>query len=77
MLGEGLIKLYNNKFFFLVLCIGGFRLSVKVIHDFRIPRLILTGAECRERIGIEAKALGGKKAFIVTDEGVKGLGYEE
>lgn len=44
------------------------------ICSFFSPTMILIGFNAVERIGVEAKKLGGSKACIVTDEGVLSAG---
>jgi len=47
------------------------------IISFRSPHLILAGMGSLERLGEEAKALGTKKALMVTDKGVMTSGNGE
>ncbi len=44
------------------------------IYSFHLPRKILFGVEASETVGTEAKALGGKKALLVTDGNMAKLG---
>jgi alcohol dehydrogenase class IV len=44
------------------------------IMSLRTPHLILAGLGAAERLGQEAKALGAKKALLVTDKGVMDAG---
>jgi alcohol dehydrogenase len=47
------------------------------VSAFYSPTMILLGNNAVERIGVEAKKLGGSKACIVTDEGVVKSGLVE
>lgn len=51
-------------------------MNTKII-SFRSPHLILAGMGSLERLGEEAKALGTKKALLVTDKGVVASGIGE
>lgn len=51
-------------------------MNTKII-SFRSPHLILAGMGSLERLGEEAKALGTKKALLVTDKGVMTSGIGE
>ena len=51
-------------------------MNTKII-SFRSPHLILAGVGSLERLGQEAKALGTKKALLVTDKGVVESGIGE
>ncbi len=44
-------------------------MDTKII-SLRTPQLILAGVGASERLGPEAKAIGAKKALVVTDRGV-------
>ncbi|MBS7656743.1 iron-containing alcohol dehydrogenase [Candidatus Bathyarchaeota archaeon] len=44
------------------------------IHSFQLPKKILFGVKSSENVGTEAKALGGKKAFLVTDKNLEKTG---
>jgi alcohol dehydrogenase class IV len=46
-------------------------------HTFFSPKKILFGLNSIRELGVEAKALGGSKALIVTDPGVIGAGIIE
>lgn len=47
------------------------------IHNFRVPRNIIFGLNAAERVGTEAKHLGGAKALIVTDKIIEKIGLVE
>ncbi|MBS7614986.1 iron-containing alcohol dehydrogenase [Candidatus Bathyarchaeota archaeon] len=44
------------------------------IHSFQLPKKILFGVKSSENVGLEAKALGGKTAFLVTDKNLEKTG---
>ena len=44
-------------------------------YEFRLPRAIITGPGCIDRLGEQARALGIRRALIVTDPGVRQLPY--
>jgi len=44
------------------------------VHSFQLPRKILFGVKASEKVGSEAKASGGKRALLVTDENLVGMG---
>ncbi|HJX22942.1 MAG TPA: iron-containing alcohol dehydrogenase [Candidatus Bathyarchaeia archaeon] len=43
-------------------------------HEFWAPRIIVTGAGCASEVGKQAKSLGGSRALLVTDKGVRAIG---
>ena len=45
------------------------------LHPFRMPRTVLTGVGSAERVGEEAKRLGGTRALVITDQGVLKSGW--
>ena len=47
------------------------------IINIRSPHLILAGYGASERLGKEAKGLGGEKVLVITDKGVIGSGIGE
>lgn len=40
-------------------------------YSFQIPKKILFGLEARKKVGVEAKALGGTEALLVTDKNLR------
>jgi len=44
-------------------------------YEFRLPRVIITGAGCFGRLGEQAKALGISKALVVTDAELRRYPY--
>ena len=46
-------------------------------YEFRLPKAILTGPGCFGRLGEQAKALGVRKALIVTDPQLRQLPFVE
>jgi alcohol dehydrogenase len=45
------------------------------LYPFRMPRTVLAGVGAAERMGDEAKRLGGTRALVVTDQGVLKSGW--
>jgi len=43
-------------------------------YSFQLPRKILFGVKASENVGLEAKALGGKEALLVTDRNLERIG---
>lgn len=43
-------------------------------QEFWAPRTIVTGAGCAREVGKHAKSLGGSRALLVTDKGVRAIG---
>jgi alcohol dehydrogenase class IV len=43
-------------------------------HEFWAPRTIVTGAGCANEVGKQAKSLGGSRALLVTDKGIRAIG---
>jgi alcohol dehydrogenase class IV len=48
--------------------------STPSIHSFQLPKRILFGVKASENVGLEAEALGGKEALIVTDRNLERMG---
>jgi alcohol dehydrogenase class IV len=46
-------------------------------HDFRLPRAVISGAGCFSRLGEQSKALGMRKALVVTDPNLRRFPYVE
>ncbi len=44
------------------------------IHNFQLPKKIVFGVKSSENVGLEAKALGGKEALLVTDGNMEKMG---
>jgi alcohol dehydrogenase class IV len=44
------------------------------IHSFQLPKKIIFGEKASENVGLEAKALGGKEVFLVTDRNLEKIG---
>jgi len=47
------------------------------VHSFQVPRKILFGVKAAENVGLEARALGGKEALLVTDQNIERMGLSE
>ncbi len=45
------------------------------LFPFRMPRTVLAGVGAAERVGDEAKRLGGARALVITDQGVLKSGW--
>lgn len=45
------------------------------LFPFRLPRTVLTGVGAADRVGEEAKRLGGSRALVITDQGVLKSGW--
>src|SRR3990172_12868586 len=45
------------------------------LFPFRMPRTVLAGVGAAERVGDEAKRLGGPRALVITDQGVLKSGW--
>lgn len=48
--------------------------SMSKIHNFQLPKKIVFGVKSSENVGLEAKALGGKEALLVTDGNMEKMG---
>lgn len=46
-------------------------------NTFSIPSTIITGVDASEKVGEQAKRLGGTNALLVTDPGILKIGYAE
>ena len=44
------------------------------VYSFQLPKKVLFGVKASENVGLEAKALGGKEALLVTDENMVKMG---
>ena len=44
------------------------------VYSFQLPKKVLFGVKASENVGLEAKALGGKVALLVTDENMVKMG---
>jgi alcohol dehydrogenase class IV len=44
------------------------------VYSFQLPKKVLFGVKTSENVGLEAKALGGKVALLVTDENMVKMG---
>jgi len=47
------------------------------VHSFQLPRKILFGVKAAGNVGLEAKALAGKEALLVTDQNLERMGVSE
>ncbi len=47
------------------------------VYSFQLPRKILFGVGISEKVGLEAKALGGREALLVTDQNLRRIGIPE
>jgi len=47
------------------------------VHGFQLPRKTLFGVKAAGTVGLEAKALGGKEALLVTDQNLERMGVSE
>jgi alcohol dehydrogenase len=45
------------------------------LYPFRMPRTLLAGGGAADRVGEEAKRLGGTRALVITDQGVLKSGW--
>ena len=48
--------------------------STGKVYSFRLPSKILFGVGVSEKVGLEAKALGGSKILLVTDHNLRRMG---
>ena len=49
--------------------------DIHKISNFFSPQKVILGQDTVKKVGEEAKALGGRKALIVTDPGIVSAGY--